>query len=136
MSELERIGVSLDRKLLGRFDKLIADQGYRNRSEALRDLIRRRLSEDELTQPSARAVAGIFLVYNHHLPGLVQKLTKLQHHHLLHIISSTHIHLDHDNCLELIIMKGRVRDIKQLADKMSSLRGVKLSRLNLMTAGE
>ncbi|MCK5272054.1 MAG: ribbon-helix-helix protein, CopG family, partial [Sedimentisphaerales bacterium] len=69
MSELERIGVSLDRKLLGRFDKLIADQGYRNRSEALRDLIRRRLSEDELAQPSARAVAGIFLVYNHHLPG-------------------------------------------------------------------
>ena len=83
-----------------------------------------------------RAVAGIFLVYDHHSSELTNKLTELQHHHLLHVIASTHIHLDHHNCLEVIFVKGTVEEIKQLGDRMASLRGVKLSRTTMMSTEE
>jgi CopG family nickel-responsive transcriptional regulator len=136
MAKTERIGISLDRKLLSMFDGLIAQQGYQNRSEAIRDLIRRRLAEQELTKPTAKAVAGLFLVYNHHSTRLSQKLTDLQHNHLLQIVSSIHVHLDHENCLEIIILKGRVKDIQQISDKITSLKGIKLSRVNILTTGE
>jgi CopG family nickel-responsive transcriptional regulator len=118
------------------FDGLIAQQGYQNRSEAIRDLIRRRLAEQELTKPTAKAVAGLFLVYNHHSTRLSQKLTNLQHNHLLQVVSSIHVHLDHENCLEIIILKGRVKDIQQISDKITSLKGIKLSRVNILTTGE
>jgi CopG family nickel-responsive transcriptional regulator len=136
MAKTERIGISLDRKLLSMFDGLIAQQGYQNRSEAIRDLIRRRLAEQELTKPTAKAVAGLFLVYNHHSTRLSQKLTDLQHNHLLQVVSSIHVHLDHENCLEIIILKGRVKDIQQISDKITSLKGIKLSRVNILTTGE
>ena len=136
MSKTERVGLSLDKNLLCRFDKLIAKQSYTNRSEAIRDLIRRSLSEQELSKPTTKAVAGIFLVYDHHSMSLSQKLTDLQHHHLLQIISSIHVHLDHDNCLEIIILKGQVKDIENISNRMVSLKGVKLSRLNMLTTGE
>jgi len=136
MAKTERIGISLDRKLLSMFDGLIAQQGYQNRSEAIRDLIRRRLAEQELTKPDAKAVAGLFLVYNHHATRLSQKLTDLQHNHLLQVVSSIHVHLDHENCLEIIILKGRVKDIQQISDKITSLKGIKLSRVNILTTGE
>lgn len=136
MAKTERIGISLDRKLLSMFDGLIAQHGYQNRSEAIRDLIRRRLAEQELTKPDAKAVAGLFLVYNHHSTRLSQKLTDLQHNHLLQVVSSIHVHLDHENCLEIIILKGRVKDIEQISDKITSLKGIKLSRVNTLTTGE
>jgi CopG family nickel-responsive transcriptional regulator len=136
MAKTERIGISLDRKLLSMFDGLIAQQGYQNRSEAIRDLIRRRLAEQELTKPTAKAIAGLFLVYNHHSTRLSQKLTDLQHNHLLQVVSSIHVHLDHENCLEIIILKGRVKDIQQISDKITSLKGIKLSRVNILTTGE
>ena len=133
MSQIERVGVSLDKELLSMFDQLIGTQGYSNRSEAIRDLIRERLSKKQLAKPNAKAVAGIFLVYDHHSTTLSNKLIKLQHNHLLHVIASTHIHLDHHNCLEIIILKGKVKEIQGLADQMAALKGVKLSRVNLMT---
>ena len=136
MSSLERIGISVDKKLLSQFDKLIAKQHYANRSEAVRDLIRQRLSKEELSNPSATAVAGIFLVYDHHSMSLSQKLNELQHHHLLQIISSIHVHLDHENCLEIIILKGKVKDIEQISNKITALKGVKLSRMNMLTTGD
>jgi len=136
MSQIERIGVSLDKELLSMFDQLIGTQGYSNRSEAIRDLIRERLSQKQLSKPTAKAVAGIFLVYDHHSTTLSNKLIDLQHNHLLHVIASTHIHLDHHNCLEVIILKGKVKEIQELADQMASLKGVKLSRVNLMTTGK
>lgn len=136
MSKVERVGVSLDKKLLGMFDQLIARQGYPNRSEAIRDLIRNRLSEEQLAKPTTQAVAGVFLVYDHHVTSLSQKLTDFQHHHLLQIVASTHVHLDHDNCLEIIILKGKVKDIKKISDKITSLKGVKLSRMNVLTTGD
>jgi len=136
MSKVERVGVSLDKKLLAMFDQLIVRQGYPNRSEAIRDLIRNRLSQEQLAKPTTQAVAGVFLVYDHHATSLSQKLTDLQHHHLLQIVASTHIHLDHDNCLEIIILKGKVKDIEKISDKITSLKGVKLSRMNVLTTGE
>lgn len=136
MSKIERVGVSLDKKLLSLFDRLIAKQGYENRSEAIRNLIRDRLSQEQLTKPATQAVAGIFLVYDHHSTKLSGNLVELQHNHLLHVIASTHVHLDHDNCLEVIILKGKVREIEELANNIAALKGVKLSRVNIMTTGE
>jgi len=136
MSKVERVGVSLDKKLLFTFDQLIRKQGYPNRSEAVRDLIRNRLSEEQLAKPTAQAIAGVFLVYDHHSTKLSGKLVGLQHHHLLQVITSTHVHLDHDNCLEVIILKGKVKEIERLANNITCLKGVKLSRMNIMTTGE
>ena len=136
MAKTERVGVSLDKKLLSMFDKLIAGQGYSNRSEAIRDLIRDRLSTEQLAQPATQAIAGVFLVFDHHSTKLSAKLVELQHSHILHIIASTHVHLDHDNCLEVIILKGKVKEIEKLGNHIASLKGVKLSRVNMMTTGE
>ena len=136
MSQIERVGVSVDKKLLSMFDQLIARQGYSNRSEAIRDLIRSRLSEEQLAEPTIQAVAGVFLVYDHHSTKLSQKLVGLQHSHLLQVIASTHVHLDQENCLEVIILKGKVEEIEKLANSMTCLKGVKLSRMNIMTTGE
>jgi CopG family nickel-responsive transcriptional regulator len=136
MNKIERVGISLDQDLLAQFDSLIGKQGYTNRSEAVRDLIRARLDQEQLTNPAADAVAGILLVYDHHVTNLSAKLNRLQHDHLLQIITSTHVHLDHHNCLEVIILKGKVKEIQSLADRMTSLKGVKLGRTNIMTTGE
>jgi CopG family transcriptional regulator, nickel-responsive regulator len=136
MKGLERVGIAIESSLLASFDKLIEKQGYVNRSEAVRDLIRERLAEEKLKKPSGKAVAGIFLVYDHHATNLSRKLLELQHSHLLQTISATHIHLDHHNCLEVIILKGSVGELQKIADSLTSLKGVKLSRLNLMTTDE
>ena len=135
MSKVEHIGVSLDKNLLSLFDKLIAKQGYQNRSEAIRDLVRERLSEAQLAKSTTRAVAGVFLVYDHHSTKLSQRLVELQHNHLLKTIASMHVHLDQDNCLEVIILKGKVEEIEKLANNITCLKGVKLSRMNIMTTG-
>lgn len=134
MSDLERVGVSLDKVLLGQFDTLIEKQGYTNRSEAIRDLIRERLSAEHLSEPAAHAVAGIFLVYDHHSSAVMNKLTALQHDHVLDVVASMHIHLDHHNCLEIIIVKGKVNMIQTLADKIGSLKGVKLCKTNMISS--
>ena len=114
------------------FDKLIAKQGYKNRSEAIRDLIRRQLSGDQLQDPKADAVGAVFLVYNHNSTKLMQKLTELQHSHLLHAISSLHVHLDEHDCLEVIVLRGQVGEINKMADTLLSMKGVKLGRTNLL----
>ncbi len=136
MAELERIGVSLDGKLLSMFDRLIAEQGYPSRSEALRDLVRRRLSEQRLQHPKAKAVAAVFLVYDHHSTRLTKSLIDLQHTHThgtsLHVISSLHIHLDEHDCLEVIVLRGCVGEIEKMAESFISMKGVKLGRLNVI----
>ena len=136
MSRLERIGVSLDEKLLAQFDKLIGRKHYPNRSEAIRDLIRKSIAEEDLTKPTAKAIASILLVYDHHAMKLSQRLVDIQHKHLIQTISSMHVHLDHDNCLEVIILKGKVKDIRKTADQITALKGVKLGRVNIMTGGK
>ena len=134
MEQIERIGVSLESGLLTKFDKLIAKQGYKNRSEAIRDLVRDRLSAEQLSNPKAKAVAAVCLVYDHHSTKLMEKLTALQHSHLLETICTTHIHLDAHDCMEIIVLKGRVGEINKMGEKLLSQKGVKLGKINLMTA--
>jgi CopG family nickel-responsive transcriptional regulator len=129
MRQVERIGVSLEKGLLSTFDKLIVKQGYQSRSEAIRDLIRR---NEQLSDPKSEAVATVSLVYDHHSTKLMEKLTGLQHSHLLKTISSVHVHLDRHDCLEVIVLRGRVGQINKVAEKMVSLKGVKLGRINLI----
>ena len=132
MKELERIGVSLDKNLLAEFDKLIARQGYQSRSEAIRDLVRRQLSQERLADPDTEAVAAVLLVYDHHATKLAEKLIGLQHSHLLQAISSLHVHLDRHDCLEVVVLRGRVGEIHRVGEKILSMKGVKLGRINLV----
>ena len=134
MKKVERIGVSLEKKLLSTFDKLIAKQGYQNRSEAIRDLIRQRLSSERLTNPKTKAVAAVCLVYDHHSTKLMEKLTDLQHSHLLQTICSMHIHLDAHDCMEVIVLRGCVGEINRTAENIVSQKGVKLGRINFVAA--
>ena len=133
MVNIERIGVSLDKRLLADFDKHISTKGYRNRSEAIRDIIRQRLSDERLSNPKAKAVAVVYIVYDHHATKLMQKLTDLQHSHLLQTICSVHIHLDAHDCMEVIVLKGRVGEINRVAENILSQKGVKLGRINLVS---
>lgn len=132
MKQIERIGVSLEKDLLARFDKLIAKQDYPNRSEAIRDLVRDRLSSEQLTNPKTKAVAAVCLVYDHHSTKLMEKLTALQHNRLLETICTTHIHLDAHDCMEIIVLKGKVGEINKMGEKLLSQKGVKLGKINLM----
>jgi CopG family nickel-responsive transcriptional regulator len=135
MSNLVRFSISLEETLLQKFDQRLKEQNYENRSEAIRDLIRENLVEKEWVQNET--VAGtITLVYDHHKRGLVQKLTVLQHsfHHM--IISTQHIHLDHDNCLEVIIVHGEAHSLIRLTDKLKSIKGIKYGHLAMATSGK
>lgn len=132
MNQVERIGVSLDKNLLSKFDEMIYKQGYQSRSEAIRDLIRQQLSSERLSNPQARAVAAVFLVYDHHATMVPQKLIDLQHSHLLQAISSLHVHLDEHDCLEVIILRGHIGQINKVAENIVSTKGVKLGRINIV----
>jgi CopG family nickel-responsive transcriptional regulator len=133
MANIERIGVSLESELLVQFDKLIAELGYQNRSEAIRDMIREKLSQKHLAEPGASGVAAVCVVYDHHSSGIAEKLTSLQHSHFFSTVSSMHIHIDHHNCLEVITLKGQISEIKKMADQIVSLKGVKLGKVNLVS---
>ncbi|MGA3045306.1 MAG: nickel-responsive transcriptional regulator NikR [Terracidiphilus sp.] len=134
MAQLSRTGVSLDDALLKEFDRLIAKRGYANRSEAFRDLIREALLE-ETVESNKPVVGTLTLVYDHHVPNLAQKLTEVQHVAGAMILAATHVHLDHHYCLEVIIMKGRGKDLQNIADGMLALRGVELGKLVLTNSG-
>jgi len=133
MEKVERIGVSLEPDLLGAFDELISSKGYSSRSEAIRDLIRKELSTTQLGDPKAKAVGVVLLVYDHHVTKLTERLLRLQHSNLLHTISSLHVHLDHNHCLEIIVLQGNVLEINSVGEKMISLKGVRLGRVNLIS---
>ena len=135
MANLFRFGVSLEKKLLDEFDALIKRKNYSNRSEAFRDLIRQDLVKEEWAK-SGEVVGAITLVYDHHKRELVNKLTDIQHDFQGTIISTQHIHLDHDNCLELIAVKGPAADITKLADTLKSVKGVKHGTLSMSSTGK
>ncbi|MGA9670251.1 MAG: nickel-responsive transcriptional regulator NikR [Terracidiphilus sp.] len=134
MAQLSRTGVSLDDALLKEFDRLIAKRGYANRSEAFRDLIREALLE-ETVESNKPVVGTLTLVYDHHVPNLARKLTEVQHVAGAMILAATHVHLDHHYCLEVIIMKGRGKELQAIADGMLALRGVELGKLVLTNSG-
>ena len=135
MSDLVRFGVSLERELLDKFDRLVQEQGYTNRSEALRDLIRESLIKKEWVE--GKEVAGaITLVYDHHRRELLNLLTDIQHEYHDLVVSTQHIHLDHDNCLEIIAVKGNSGEIGKLAHKLRATKGVKHGDLTMATTGK
>ncbi len=135
MSETVRFGVSLSEELLEDFDRLIEDRGYSNRSEALRDLIREELVEEEWKEDEICA-GVISIVYDHHTGQLMDSLTQMQHEYNEEIVCNTHIHLDHHNCLEVIVLSGLASRLQEIANRLTSLRGVKHGNLSLSTTGK
>lgn len=129
MGDLSRIGVSIDTDLLNRFDSFITEKGYENRSEAFRDLIRDRLVSSVVIAANAFVVGTVTLIYDHHTRLLPEKLTDIQHEHHELIISTVHAHLDHETCLEVIVLRGKSRDVQKLADRLISTKGVQHGRL-------
>jgi CopG family nickel-responsive transcriptional regulator len=152
MGETVRFGLSMDSELLEKFDKLISKKGYPNRSEAVRDLVRNQLVEEEwesagpaLSRSPERSegevegkeiVGTITLVYNHETRDLADKLTDLQHHLHLLIISTLHVHLDEHNCLEVLVVKGKSSEVKRAADRLIGTKGVKHGKLIMTTTGK
>ena len=135
MSDLSRIGVAIDGGLLDKFDRLIAQRGYTNRSEAFRDLIRDELVEKAWEAPDSHVVGTVTLVYDHHVRLLNEKLTGIQHDFHRSILSTLHVHLDHDNCLEVLVLRGRASEVRKVADVLISTKGVKHGRLTMTTSG-
>jgi CopG family nickel-responsive transcriptional regulator len=123
MAELVRFGVAMEKQLLSRFDKVIEQKGYANRSEALRDLVRGELDRDAW-QRGKRTIATITIIYDHHVRELTERLTEIQHDHGDLIISALHVHLDHHHCMEVIAAKGPARALKTMADRLIGSRGV------------
>jgi CopG family nickel-responsive transcriptional regulator len=129
MGVLSRIGIALDSELLKRFDRSIARRGYTNRSEAFRDLIRDRLVSERTAAPEAIVVGTVTLIYDHHASGITEKLTEIQHEHHELVVSTSHAHLDHDSCLEVLIVRGKSAKVDQFADLLIGLKGVQHGRL-------
>ena len=134
MKTLNRFGVSMEDDLLQKFDLLIARRGYTNRSEAIRDLVRQTLVEESVHRSKTPTFGIISYVYDHHQRELEGMLTDFQHHHVKQIVSSTHVHIDHDTCLESVIMKGKALELQRIADKILSLKGVKHGKLILTSS--
>ena len=135
MSDLFRFGVSLDKALLDKFDRYIRECNYSNRSEAFRGLIRQELIKKEWDEGDDVAGA-ITLIYDHHRRDLLGKITDMQHDYQKIIISTQHIHLDHDNCLEIVAVRGQPREVTTLADMMKSIKGVKHCTLSMSSTGK
>ena len=134
MSQLSRFCVSIDRRLLERFDARIEGQGYPTRSKAVADLIRQSLVRQE-GEKGAEIVGATILVYDHHRRDLSRRLTGIQHDHYKLIVSSQHVHLDHDNCLEIIVVRGKPAEVEKLAYKLKSVKGVKYASLAAASTG-
>jgi len=129
-----RFGVSIDADLLEKFDDVIEKKGYENRSEAIRDLIRKHLISTKQQDPESIAMGTLTMIYDHHTGNLTNKLLKIQHDHTSEILTTTHIHIDHDNCLEVLILKGKTKHIERLADTIKSLKGIKHGELVITTS--
>ncbi|HTS25240.1 MAG TPA: nickel-responsive transcriptional regulator NikR [Bryobacteraceae bacterium] len=135
MGELSRIGVAIDSDLLEKFDRLIEQRGYTNRSEAFRDLIRDELVEKNWESPDSPVVGTVTLVYDHHVRMLSERLTDIQHDFHRSILSTLHVHLDHDHCLEVLVVRGKSGEVRRVADTLISTKGVKHGRLTITTSG-
>ncbi|MFZ5518950.1 MAG: nickel-responsive transcriptional regulator NikR [Candidatus Zhuqueibacterota bacterium] len=136
MSQITRFGVSIENALLEKFDQLIFARSYKNRSEAIRDLIRNELVLQHWGDDEAESVGTITIIFDHHVRELTEMLTNVQHQFNEQIIAATHIHLDHHNCLEVIAVRGKTAAIRKISDKLISLRGVKHGKLVMTTTGK
>ena len=130
---MERFTISLDESLARQFDELIATRGYQNRSEAVRDLIRGAIESDrQRATPTGQCIANLSYLYNHHERELAERLTGLQHDHHDLTVAAMHTHLDHENCLESVILKGPTAEVRQFADALTAERGVRHGQLNVI----
>ncbi|HYD42194.1 MAG TPA: nickel-responsive transcriptional regulator NikR [Anaeromyxobacter sp.] len=135
---IERIGISLEDELLARFDRLIEEKGYENRSEAIRDLIRDALVQRAWSQSDGREerVAVVTLVYDHDSTSLAHKLAHVQHENHKAVVSALHVHMDAHNCLEVLVLRGRGRDVLAMGEGLISTKGVKYGKLVPATTGQ
>ena len=131
-----RFGVSLNRSLLRELDRLVRKKGHKNRSLAISEMIRDQLVEQYQDLGDSEVVGTINLVYDHHRPAIQKTLTELQHKHLHAIISTLHVHLDHDNCLEVLIVRGKASTLKSVSERLIGAKGIKHGRLTLTTTGK
>lgn len=132
---LKRFTISIEEDLLNDFDTFMQQHHYKNRSEAIRDLIRTRFVENEWA--ADKDVMGVItLIYDHHKPQLQEKVTVLQHDYHHQIVSTTHVHMDHDNCLEVIIIRGKAAEVQELANDLIALRGVRYGKLAMTSTGK
>jgi len=136
LAGVTRFGVSLDERLLAKFDRLNERKGYANRSEAIRDLIRDSLVREQWELGDADAVGTLTLVYDHETRELEERLTELQHAHYQAIVSTLHVHLDAHHCLEVLILRGKAALLKSIADRLIGTRGVKHGTFSATTEGE
>ena len=136
MSDIVRFGVSIDEKLLTWFDSIISEKGYVNRSEAIRDLIRDMMVTEEISDPDSETYGTLTMIYSHDVREISEKLNDIQHHYHETIVSTTHIHLDEHNCLEVLILRGKARDVKGIADKILSVKNVRHGKLTVTSAGK
>jgi len=136
MGQIVRFGVSLDAELLAPFDKLCARRGYSNRSEAIRDLIRKTLVEESWEQGGEECAGTLSLVYDHHQNDVSRRLTAAQHDDHDIVLAALHVHLDHNNCLEVLILKGAPSRVLSLADRLCAMRGVKYGAFSITSTGK
>jgi CopG family nickel-responsive transcriptional regulator len=135
---IERIGVSLENDLLEPFDRLIAQKGYQSRSEAIRDLIRDALVQRQWSEATSRQeqVAVVTLVYDHDSSSLAQKLAHIQHENHKAVVSALHVHMDPHNCLEVLVLRGRAREVLRMGEGLISTKGVKHGKIVPATTGQ
>jgi CopG family nickel-responsive transcriptional regulator len=134
--QVTRFSVSLPDSLLAELDHRVIRRGYASRSEFVRDLIRERMVEDKWKKDTEKVVGVLTISYDHHQRGLIQKIVDLHHSQYINILCTTHVHLDRDNCLETIIIKGRPREIERIAVKSGGLRGVRFAKLTRASSVE
>ena len=130
-----RFSVSVDPELVEKFDRWLREKGYRHRSEAFRDLVRRALVESEWEKQEGEVAAVVVLVYDHHVPGLSQALMEEEHRHHTLVLARTHAHLDEHNCLEVVLLRGPAQALRRLGEAMIARRGVKFGRFLPATTG-
>ena len=135
MNGVERFGVSMARDLLKKFDEAIAARGYTNRSEAIRDIVRDYLVEEQWASGEEEVIGPLTIVYDHHEHDAMEQLTELQHHYHPAIISSLHVHLDEHHCLEVVVVRGSAESVRHLAERVISTPGVKHGKLTCTTTG-
>ena len=135
MADLERLSFTIEKNLAAKLEKLMRAGKFRNRSEYIRDLIRSRLVEDQW-EKDEEALGTITLIYNHHMRQLSDKLTDIQHHHHDAVLATTHVHLDHHLCAEMIMVRGKAHLIREMAEAIGQQKGVLHASLSMSSTGK
>jgi CopG family transcriptional regulator, nickel-responsive regulator len=126
---VERIGVSFEPKLLSKFDTLIKKKGYSNRSEAIRDLVRKDILDSEIKEEEGEVIGTLTIVYDHAIGNITNTLLHLQHHHHEEITFTTHIHVDERTCLEIVVIRGQLSRVRNFSEHIKAIKGVKHGQL-------